>query len=400
VLILNNRNKFFPESNQYKEKAEIKYLVRQNLFVLSLIVSVGILSLAYLLFIQAPLRIIFGLTAGFIVILVFNIASLSYGKTRVEFFIFNKFITSISFFTLMIIYVLYFKSPSVIPFLFLAYLITAVYKDVKVLAIISFYFILTIAMLLLNYGYLFDFSNNSDTSYAVIGLFVFLFLSLLMISTYITVKESQFFYNQISFSKEKELRNLKLLIDLKKKTDVEIFSEKMYYQKVENLFDDFSKKLKINNIFSEKIDIIRQISKDKSTDDILKNYPEYSKEDIERLKVLVLNESSRLRPIAMKIFYFNQKDIHEREIFSETHFQSFNKSSDSLEVKILTFSIFYTILKRGLSGTKPLTNEEIYKAVINSEFYYFIDPKIRSIFKENPDVFDFIYKDAFEGVAS
>ena len=102
----------------------------------------------------------------------------------------------------------------------------------------------------------------------------------------------------------------------------------------------------------------------------------------------------------MKIFYFNQKDIHEREIFSETHFQSFNKSSDSLEVKILTFSIFYTILKRGLSGTKPLTNEEIYKAVINSEFYYFIDPKIRSIFKENPDVFDFIYKDAFEGVAS
>jgi hypothetical protein len=255
-------------------------------------------------------------------------------------------------------------------------------------------------MLLLNYGYLFDFSNNSDTSYAVIGLFVFLFLSLLMISTYITVKESQFFYNQISFSKEKELRNLKLLIDLKKKTDVEIFSEKMYYQKVENLFDDFSKKLKINNIFSEKIDIIRQISKDKSTDDILKNYPEYSKEDIERLKVLVLNESSRLRPIAMKIFYFNQKDIHEREIFSETHFQSFNKSSDSLEVKILTFSIFYTILKRGLSGTKPLTNEEIYKAVINSEFYYFIDPKIRSIFKENPDVFDFIYKDAFEGVAS
>lgn len=400
MLILNNRNKFFPESNQYKEKAEIKYLVRQNLFVLSLIVSVGILSLAYLLFIQAPLRIIFGLTAGFIVILVFNIASLSYGKTRVEFFIFNKFITSISFFTLMIIYVLYFKSPSVIPFLFLAYLITAVYKDVKVLAIISFYFILTIAMLLLNYGYLFDFSNNSDTSYAVIGLFVFLFLSLLMISTYITVKESQFFYNQISFSKEKELRNLKLLIDLKKKTDVEIFSEKMYYQKVENLFDDFSKKLKINNIFSEKIDIIRQISKDKSTDDILKNYPEYSKEDIERLKVLVLNESSRLRPIAMKIFYFNQKDIHEREIFSETHFQSFNKSSDSLEVKILTFSIFYTILKRGLSGTKPLTNEEIYKAVINSEFYYFIDPKIRSIFKENPDVFDFIYKDAFEGVAS
>lgn len=400
MLILNNRNKFFPESNQYKEKAEIKYLVRQNLFVLSLITSVGILSLAYLLFIQAPLRIIFGLTAGFIVILVFNIASLSYGKTRVEFFIFNKFITSISFFTLMIIYVLYFKSPSLIPFLFLAYLITAVYKDVKVLAIISFYFILTIAMLLLNYGYLFDFSNNSGTSYTVIGLFVFLFLSLLMISTYITVKESQFFYNQISFSKEKELRNLKLLIDLKKKTDVEIFSEKMYYQKVENLFDDFSKKLKINNIFSEKIDIIRQISKDKSTDDILKNYPEYSKEDIERLKVLVLNESSRLRPIAMKIFYFNQKDIHEREIFSETHFQSFNKSSDSLEVKILTFSIFYTILKRGLSGTKPLTNEEIYAAVINSEFYYFIDPKIRSIFKENPDVFDFIYKDAFEGVAS
>ena len=88
---MSSKQRIFPEVEAYKEKIEVKYLVRQNAFVLSLIVLLGLLSMAYLIFVQAEVRMIIGLGAAFIVILIFNIASLAYGMTSIEFLKFNKF---------------------------------------------------------------------------------------------------------------------------------------------------------------------------------------------------------------------------------------------------------------------------------------------------------------------
>ena len=394
---MNQKDKIFPESIKYKEKLEIKYLVRQNIFVITLISMIGFLSVVYLFLLDFEIRMIIGLSSGFIVIIIFNMASLSYGKTQIEFLKFNKFITSMSFFTLIIIYVLYFKSPSVIPFLFLAYLIAAVYKDIKVLTVISLYFILTITMLFVNYNQLFDFNTTFETSYFVIGLFVFLFLSLLMMSTYITLKESQFFYNQISYTKEKELKNLKLLIELKDQIDLEIFDYESYFKKIHLLFEDFSKKINIDNLFKQKIDILKKLSLGHTKESILNEYKEFTQEDINHLETLVIHKDSLMRKIAMRLYYYNQIDVHHREIFSETHFESLNKSTDDLEIKILTFSILYVMLKNGLPGTKALDKEEIYQVIINTEFYYLLDPRIREIYQDNPDVFEAIFDDAYKG---
>lgn len=397
---MNNKEKMFPESNKYKEKLEIKYLVRQNIFVLTLISLIGLLSVFYLIILDFEIRMILGLSSGFIVIIIFNIASLSYGHYQIEFLKFNKFITSISFFTLIIIYVLYFKSPSIIPFLFLGYLIAAIYKDIKVLMVISLYFILTITMLLMNYHEIFDFTGNSSTSYFVIGLFVFLFLSLLMISTYITLKESQFFYNQISFTKEKELRNLQLLVDLKDQIDVEKFDSLLYCERVNNFFEEFSMKLNINNVFKAKIDAIYKLSQGVKKKEILDEYKDLTMIDLNRLEAFVIDKDSVIRKMAMRIYYYNQKEIHQREIFSETHFESLNKSTDDIEIKIMTFTILYVMLKNGLPGTKQMSKEEIYHTIIDTEFFYFLHPAIRQIYQDNSEVFEVIFNDAFNGVVS
>ncbi|QWB99907.1 hypothetical protein KHQ88_07150 [Mycoplasmatota bacterium] len=396
---MSSKQRIFPEVETFKEKIEIKYLVRQNVFVLSLIALLAILSIAYLIFIQSEIRMIMGLSAAFIVILIFNIASLAYGMTNIEFLKFNKFITSISFFTLIIILILFFKSPSFIPLLFLGYLIVAIYKDLKVLGMISLYFVLTMTMLLVNYSYLFDFKNNPSTNYIVIGFFVFFFLTLLMISTYITIKESKFFYNEISFSKEKEMRNLDLLIELKEKIDIESFDQSLFYSKIKALFKEFSHKLKIDNVFEDKIEVIEKLSNDISKDELLKEYPNYTIEDLIRLENLSLTKESILRKIALKIYYFNQKKIHEKEIFSETHFESFNKSTDEIEVKIISFAIFFVILKKGLPGIESMSNDDLYEAIIKTDFYHYIHPEIREIYEENPEVFNAIVADAFSEVA-
>jgi hypothetical protein len=397
---LSLKQRIFPEVEIYKEKIEVKYLVRQNAFVLSLIALLGLLSMTYLIIVQAEIRMIMGLGAAFIVILIFNIASLAYGMTNIEFLKFNKFITSISFFTLIIILILYFQSASFIPLLFLGYLIVAIYKDLKVLGVISLYFVLTISMLLLNYSYLFDFRNNPSTNYIVIGFFVFFFLILLMISTYITTKESKFFYNEISFSKEKEVRNLDLLIELKEKIELETFEHSNFYEKTKGLFKDFSLKLKIEDIFQDKIDIIDKLSHDIDKEVLLKEYPDFNLDDLNRLEKLILTKDSILRKIALKIYYYNQKKIHEKEIFSENHFESFNKSTDDIEVKIISFAIFFVILKKGLPGIKSMSNEALYDAIIKTDFYHFIHPDIREIYEKNPEVFNAIVLDAFSEVTN
>ncbi|MCF7924539.1 MAG: hypothetical protein K9L64_05525 [Candidatus Izimaplasma sp.] len=390
---MNSKQRIFPEVEQYQQHLEFKYLVKQNIFVLLTIFLVGILLLIYLIIAGYNARIIFSLSSAFALVLIFNIASLSYGVTDYSFLKFNKFITSTSFFTLMIILLLYFESPSLIPFLFLAYVVSAIYKDLKVLGVISLYFVFTISMILLNYSNLFDFQNNPSPSYGVIGFFVFFFLLLLFVSTYITIKEVKFFYNEISFSKEKQNRNIDLLIDLRKKIAIDNHNYDVYYEKVKKVFADFSEKINIENHFDEKVEIIKRLHQGDSINKILADYGEYSKPDVLRLKNLLLNEDSNLTKLALKIFYFNQKEIHKKEIFSESYFESFDKSTDDIEIKIISFVVFYVLLKKGLSGMKPLTDEELYDAIINTDFYHFINPRIRKIYENNADVFNSIIAD-------
>lgn len=395
---MNNKEQLFPTINPYKVELEKKYLVRQNIFVLSLISIIGILSVVYLLLIHEDLKIIIGLSTGFLLIIGFNISALAYSESHIEFLQFNKFITSMMFFTLMVIFVIFFESPSFIPFLFLAYLIAAVYKDVKVLSIISLYFILTMAMLLINYGGLFYFQYNPTTNNLVIGIFVVLFLSLLMISTVITIKESQFFYNQISFSKEKECRNLEMLTSLKSNVESSCYFHLDYYDTVKSFFSAFTKKIGTDNVFEEKIDVIKKLAEGVSKAVILKEHKDFSPKDLYRLQSLVIKQETLLRKISMHIFYYNQRDIHEKEIFSETHFESFNKSVDDVGTKIVAFSVFYVLLKKGLPGTKPLTKEAIYHMLIETEFYYSLHPSIRLIYQDNAEVFETIYMDVFNEV--
>ena len=395
---MNTKQRIFPEVEKYQQHLEFKYLVKQNIFVLLTIFLVGLLMVIYLIIAGYTARIVIGLSSGFAAVLIFNIASLSYGMNDYSFLKFNKFITTISFFTLMLVILLYFKSPSLIPFLFIAYVISAIYKDLKVLGVISLYFVFTISMILLNYSYLFNFQNIPSPSYGVVGFFVFFFLFLLFVSTYITIKEIKFFYNEISFSKEKQNRNIDLLIELKKNIIPDNQNYDLYYEKVKSVFDDFSKKINIDNHFDEKLEIIKKLDHGESIDDILKEYKDFNKADIVRLKNLIIKEDSNLTKLALKIYYFNQKQIHKQEIFSETYFESFDKSGDEIEVKIISFVVFYVLLKKGISGMKPLTDEELYDAIINTDFFHFVNPRIRKIYRENAEVFNTIIADVMSEV--
>ncbi|MFA7075441.1 MAG: hypothetical protein WC152_02100 [Candidatus Izemoplasmatales bacterium] len=390
----------FPETQHYREYLEFKHLRGQNTLVAFAIFFMMILTLAYMLISNYPAASIIGFGLGYLVILIFNFASVAYSQEHYYYLKLNKYVTSISLFTMMLVTIIYFKSPSFIPLLFVAYAICSIYKDTKVLLGITFYFVFSMIMLIINFEYLFDFNNAFVIKDLAIAFFVLLFLVMLLLSSFIIVKEKTFFYNNISYAKEKEYRNLALLMEFESKEKTSIIHQKDYYKIIDNLLNEFSQKLDISNPFKEKLEIIEKLSNNIEKSKILNDYPTQTKQDLERLEELLVNKDSELRKLIIKIKHTQTKRYKTREIFSATHFQSFNKQSDSMEVKILCFVVYYVVLKKGLPGMKSLSNQELYDTFINSDLCHFIDPKIIKIYRDNADVFNTIVDEMTLGVKS
>jgi len=129
--------------------------------------------------------------------------------------------------------------------------------------------------------------------------------------------------------------------------------------------------------------------------ELKKKYPEYTEKDFNRLQKLLITNHNVLSKIAVKMTKTRESDIKKREIFSGTHFKSFNKPSETTETKIIAFVIFYVALKKGLVGMDQLSDEDIYNTIINTDYYYYIDSRIMKIYQENAEVFEAIISDAF-----
>jgi len=385
----------FPETQYYREYLETKHFVGQNALVVMSIILMMPLTVLYMFLANYQILPILAFVVGFLIILMFNFATVAYSKEHYYYLKLNKYITSISLFTLILTMIIYFKSPSFIPLIFVAYAISAIYKDTKVLIGTTVYFIFAVLMLIFNFKFIFEFQNNIVIKNLAIGFFLILFLLILLASSFIIINEKTFFYNNIAFAKEKEYRNLDLILEFKSKLKTGSISNQDYYQNTKEILQEFSKKIEIEDIFSEKIDILQELDSGKDKKEILKNHPSYSKYDLDRMEKLLIYKTSKLSKLMLKIKNSSTKKYKTREIFSSTHFQSFNKQSDSIEVKILSFVVYYVALKRGLSGMKPLTNQELFDTFINTDLYYFIDPKVIKIYRDNADVFNTIVDEVF-----
>jgi hypothetical protein len=385
----------FPETQYYREYLETKHFVGQNALVTVAITSMMFLTAIYMYFSNYEVLPIIGFIIGYLVILLFNFATIAYSKEHYYYLKLNKYVTSISLFTLILTMIIYFKSPSFVPLIFVTYAISAIYKDTKVLIATTVYFIFSVLMLIFNFKYIFEFQNTIVIKNLAIGFFLILFLLILLLSSFIIVNEKTFFYNNIAFAKEKEYRNLDLILEFKSKLKTNSLINRDYYQETKKILEEFSKKIEIDDVFSEKIDVLEKLESGVDKKLILKEHPLFNQSDLERLEKLLVYKTSKLSKLILKIKNSSTKKYKTREIFSSTHFQSFNKQSDSIEIKILCFVVYFVALKRGLSGMKPLTNQELFDTFINTDLYYFIDPKVIKIYRDNADVFNTIVDEVF-----
>ena len=91
-------------------------------------------------------------------------------------------------------------------------------------------------------------------------------------------------------------------------------------------------------------------------------------------------------------------EVSRKEIFSESQFKSFKHFGDDRYVKIISFVLFYTLLKLDKPYLLELEEEKVKDILLNSEYFYRIDRNIINIYLDNNEVFDTIVKDHMKGV--
>ena len=132
-------------------------------------------------------------------------------------------------------------------------------------------------------------------------------------------------------------------------------------------------------------------------DDILEKYTEYNIGEINEIKFMELEVRKKMIMIGIKASKSHGIEVSRKEIFSESQFKSFKHFGDAHYVKIISFVVFYTLLKLDKPYLSALEEEKVKDILLNSEYFYRIDREIIDIYLENNMVFDTIVKDHMKG---
>jgi hypothetical protein len=359
-----------------------------------------VLAIVYMALTHYPLAATISLGVAYLGLILMNAACLAYGRENIRFNQLNKYVTTFGVFGIAITMIFIFRSPSMLSLLFIAYAATAFYQDKKVMLISNGMLLFSFLALMTNYGDFFAVAHDTTENDFGLIFFVIIFISLLTISQYIMIKQKGFFYNQIAISKETEFRNIDFMLDAGERATGKKIDVKGYFAAIEAFSRGLSAKLGIESAFSDKLDVLKSLEQNATYARIAELHPGVTAADLDRMRGLLFGGRSKLRKVAIKLSRLRAVDVHRREIFSETQFKTFNHPSDSIEIKIIAFAIFYAALKKGSAGMRPLTETELYDAIVSTDYYYYNDPSVMKIYRENNAVFAAIVKDAFEaGVA-
>ena len=108
------------------------------------------------------------------------------------------------------------------------------------------------------------------------------------------------------------------------------------------------------------------ILKKYSVNEMIEKYPDYTINEINQLRVMELAVNNKMRNIGLKASISQDIQVSRKEIFSESQFKSFKHYSDDRYVKIISFVVFYCLLKVDKPYLKELSDVKIKDILFNS----------------------------------
>lgn len=382
----------YEQLETFKELLELKHLKIKTLLVNILIVIFGVIVGVVLYLLEYDQRTFLGIMFMFVLLLSVNFAFSAYIDDPYNNYKLSMYFNVIGVYSISIALIVLFKTPSIFTSLFLVYAIMAIYQDYRAMLLSNGSLFVSGFLLSVYFPEVFDIPGIQNIHNFFIIIFLIIFVMLLTLSSYILIKRKTFFYNQLAQIKESEVRNMDLLTEINKIKTKKDLNSAEYYQSLNEFSKELSKKIGIENIFSRKIELLKDIKK-LSMPDLLKKYPEYNKEQIQEIGLMELSVNTKMRNIGLKASKTHDLEVTRKEIFSESQFKSFKHPKDHQYIKIISFVVFYCLIKLDKPYLKEIDEDKIKDMLLNSEYFYRVDPDIIQIYLENNKVFDTVVND-------
>lgn len=380
----------------YKELLELKHIKTKTLIVNILNIVFCAIVMYFLYRLDIETNRIMSVLFMFLLLVGINILLYAFDNDLYNNLKFAMYINTIGEYAIAITLILMFRTPSIFTALFLAYAITAIYQDYKVMITSNSALFVSGFLLAIGSTDIFAIPGISVAQNVFIIVFLFIFMLLLTLSSYILIKRKLFFYNHLAQSRESEVRNMALLSEVALINKHEKMNAKEYYSSLKEFSKHLSKKIGIEDIFARKISLLEDLQK-YSVSEMIEKYPDYTVQEINSLKIMDLELNNKMRNIGLKASISEDIKVTRKEIFSESQFKSFKHYSDDRYIKIISFVVFYCLLKVDKPYLKELTEEEIKDYLYNSEYFYLVDRDIIDVYLENNEVFDTIVNDILKG---
>jgi len=392
-----NTTKFqYKQLETYKEILELRHIKIKTLIVNIINIVFAVISSFLMFRLGIDRNIALGVIFMFVVIFTVNFALYSYDNDQYNNLKLAMYVNTIAEYVIAVTLIIIFQTPSIFTSLFLAYAISSIYQDYKVMLVSNFSLFITGFLLVISFGDLFEIAGNTSVQNNYVVIILVAFVLLLTLSSYILIKRKMFFYNQLAHIKESEVRNINLLMDIEKRRDRKSLNSKEYYSSIGNFSKEISKKIGIENIFNRKVRLLKDLKK-YSLSEIVEKYPEYNQKQIEQIRLLELETHLKMRNLSIKASKTQNVEVSKKEIFSESQFKSFKHFNDHIYVKIISFVVFYCLVKIDKPYLKEFSEEDIKDILFNSEYYYKIDSEVMDVYLQNSEVFDTIVNDLLKG---
>lgn len=391
-----NTSKFqYAQLEIYKESLELAHLKRKTIIINILMLILGGIVLFFLIKLKSENNAVLSIMTMFLILFVINFAFYSYDNDHYNNLKIAMYINTLGIYSIAVTLIFRYQTPSVFTVLFLAYAITTIYQDFKAMILSNFTLFVAGSLLVVKFPTIFHLVGNDRPQTLYILIFVMIFVLLLTLSSYILIKRKTFFYNQLAKIKESEVRNMELLLEIEKYKTQKDFDGEKYYDSIKNFSNELSKKIGIPNIFDRKINLLKDLNL-LTLQEVLSKYPEYSADEVNELMNLEMQVNKKMRMIGIKSSQSFGVEVSRKEIFSESQFKSFNHHGENKYVMIISFVVFYCLLKIDKPYLKGLDEEVIKDVLLNSEYFHRIDKDIINVYLENSTVFDTIVRDHLE----
>lgn len=285
--------------------------------------------------------------------------------------------------------------PGIFANLFLAFTVGYIYIDLRIASINHFLMALTSSLVLWIFPEVFGIRNLSQQNLIIINATVFLILAFLYVSALFNIRLKNFNYLKLAKSKENEYRIIEALFELQKEHSGYEIDVEVFHKDIERFFEAFSSKLKMDNIFQKRLDLIKDLE---TLDDkkIQKKYKDLPDEVFQELSFLTLKYRKRIRYLSYKISQIPA--LSEKiALKPDDLFNSLRHYNDSENVKIVVFSALYLYFRHDNIEFKGFSNDEFIAMLKASGLEPLIEPKIIKSFYKYIDVVNTIFNDAING---